>query len=167
MKPNRIALILAVYLLIPLFAACQSGKSGKGSPDGITGASKKALKDIPKHIREHTNEDGTGVNLNNSQIGVKGIRILANMPKVKNVVTLALKSNSLGDEGMDVLAESPTFQNVEKLSLWDNGITADGIRTLLDSPNFNKLKELNLMKNKVGDEGAALLANSCAGTGFA
>lgn len=152
MRTYRNVPTLAVLIVIAFLVACQSG-----SHDAKTGASKKAIADLPKYIAEHINEDGTGVNLNNSGVGVKGIRILADMPKVKNVATLALKSNKLGDEGLKILAESPNFRNVEKLSLWDNGITLTGIQYLIKSNNFKKLTELNLMKNELGDEGVNLL----------
>ena len=136
-RKNIGLLLLSLGLLLP---ACRSGH------DGVTGASMKA-QDIPKLIEKGTSEDGLSVSLQNKRIGVKGVRILANTEKAKNVRMLALKSNKLGDEGVEILSESPTFQHVEKLFLWENQITADGIKSLVNSTHFNHLTELNLMKN--------------------
>ena len=103
---NFFLLILSVGLLLP---ACRSGY------DGVTGASAKAKRDVPKLIEKGTSEDGLSVSLQNRGIGIKGVRILAKTEKVKNVRSLALMRNKLGDEGVAILAESPTFQHVEKL----------------------------------------------------
>ncbi len=95
--------LLSGGMLLP---ACRSGS------DGVTGASAKA-RDLPKLIAKGTSEDGLSVSLQNKNIGVKGVRLLAATENVKNVRSLALKSNKLGDDGVKILAESPTFQNVE------------------------------------------------------
>ena len=89
------------------------GKKAGGRHHGY-GRPKGPPADIPAHIKSRTSEDGSGVNLNNSLVGVEGISIMANTPELKNVVSLALKRNKLGDDGVKILAESETFKQVEK-----------------------------------------------------
>ncbi|SVD97144.1 uncharacterized protein METZ01_LOCUS449998, partial [marine metagenome] len=132
---------------------------GKGQHHGY-GRPKGPPADIPAHIKERTSPDGKGINLNNSQVGVKGIAIMAEIPELKNVVSMALKSNKLGDEGVKIMTQSDTFRHLEFLSLWDNGISAAGAAMLARGANFNNLKELNLFKNHLGDEGVMLLVDS-------
>ena len=76
-------------------------------------------KDIPAHIRSRTSEDGQGLNLNNSQVGLKGAEFLATAPDFSEVRSLALKTNKIGDAGLKLLCDSENFRKVEKLSLWD------------------------------------------------
>ena len=83
-------LALAAGLLFP---ACRSH-------DSVTGATARAKKDLPKLIAAGTSEDGLSVSLQNKNIGVKGARVLADTEAVKNVRSLALKTNRLGDEGV-------------------------------------------------------------------
>ncbi len=111
----------------------RKGHHGYGRPKGPPA-------DIPAHIKERTSPDGKGINLNGSQIGVKGIAVMAETPALKNVVSMALKGNNLGDEGVRVITQSNTFKNLEFLSLWDNGISPEGIKMLARGANFNKLK---------------------------
>ena len=92
------------------------GHHGYGRPKGPPA-------DIPAHIKERISSDGKGINLNGSQIGVKGIAIVAQTPELKNVTSMALKSNKLGDEGVRIITQSSTFKGLEFLSLWDNGIS--------------------------------------------
>ena len=51
---------------------------GKGKKGGHHGYSRRKgpPKDIPAHIRERLDPDGSKINLNGSQIGVKGMEIL-------------------------------------------------------------------------------------------
>ncbi|HIE80485.1 MAG TPA: hypothetical protein EYQ03_07625, partial [Nitrospinaceae bacterium] len=83
------------------------GKAGKHGGHSY-GHRRGPPTDIPAHIKERLDPDGTKVNLNRSLIGVKGIKILAEMPELKNVKSLALQGNKLGDEGVRILAESET-----------------------------------------------------------
>ncbi|NIQ02084.1 MAG: hypothetical protein GWM98_18130, partial [Nitrospinaceae bacterium] len=93
------------------------GHHGYGRPKGPPA-------DIPAHIKARTSPDGTGINLNNSQVGIPGMKIMAGAPELQHVVSLALKGNHLGDEGVKILAESDTFKHTEFLSLWDNEVTS-------------------------------------------
>ena len=85
----------------------KKGHGGKHSGHGY-GRPKGPPADIPAHIKERMESDGTKVNLNRSLIGVAGMQILADMPELKNVKSLALQGNKLGDEGVRILAESAT-----------------------------------------------------------
>ena len=100
---KRIGIVLAMVCIALSLPACKSG-----SPDSKTGASKKAQVELPQLIKSRTSAGGSGVNLNNSNIGLKGIQLMADSPDLKNVRTLALKTNQLGDAGMKILAESET-----------------------------------------------------------
>ena len=108
----------------------QKGKGGKSGGKGhhSYGRHKGPPADIPAHIKERTSPDGKGINLNNSQIGVKGMAIMAKTPELKNVVSMALKGNKLGDEGVRIVTQSSNFKNLEFLSLWDNGISSSGVK---------------------------------------
>jgi len=94
----------------------KGGKSG-GKGHHSYGRHKGPPADIPAHIKERTSTDGKGINLNNSQIGVKGMAVMAKTPELKNVVSMALKGNKLGDEGVRIMTQSSNFKNLEFLSL--------------------------------------------------
>ena len=111
----------------------KNGKSG-GKGHHSYGRHKGPPADIPAHIKERTSPDGKGLNLNNSQIGVKGMSIMAKTPELKNVVSMALKGNKLGDEGVRIMTQSSNFKNLEFLSLWDNEISSSPL------PSFSIVK---------------------------
>ena len=80
----------------------KSGHHGSGHHGyGISGPPA----DIPSHIKSRIivggdwSTSGTAINLNNSQVGIKGVSFMAKDPELKGVTALALKSNQLGDEG--------------------------------------------------------------------
>ena len=110
-----------------------AGKGGKkgGGHHGYS-RHKGPPADIPAHIKERTSPDGKGINLNKSQIGVKGMTVLASSPELTNVVSLALQGNKLGDEGVAILAQSETFKHVELLNLWGNDLTVTGGKALAE-----------------------------------
>ena len=91
------------------------GKSGGGKGHHGYGRPKGPPADIPTHIKERMSPDGKGINLNGSQIGVKGISIMAETPALKNVTSMALKGNKLGDEGVRIITQSSTFKHLEFL----------------------------------------------------
>ena len=74
-------------------------KHGKGGKHGGHGYGRRMgpPTDIPAHIKERLDPDGTKVNLNRSLIGVKGIKVLAEMPELKNVKSLALQGRRGAD----------------------------------------------------------------------
>ena len=121
----------------------KGSKSGEGRGHHGYGRPKGPPADIPAHIKKRMSPDGRGINLHNSQIGVKGIAIMAKTPELENVVSMALKGNKLGDDGVRIITQSSTFRHLEFLSLWDNGISSTGIKMLARGANFNNLKELN------------------------
>ena len=121
------------------------GHGGKGKHGGHGyGRRKGPPKDIPAHIIERMDKDGTKINLNGSQIGVKGMKILASTPDLKNIVSLALQTNNLGDVCVRSFCESDTFQHVEKLSLWGNDVSEKGAKMIAESTNMKNLTELML-----------------------
>jgi len=162
--------LLTIMLTLPALAYGGDSKSphgdlhkdGSKKPGGHHGYGrpKGPPADIPAHIKSRTNKDGTGVNLNNSLVGIEGVTFMASAPEYKNVVSLALKRNRLGDDGVKVLSQSDTFKHVELLSLWENGVTAGGAEMVASSANFRNLKDLNLASNHIGDDGVQSLANS-------
>ena len=85
-------------------------KKGKGKHGGHHYFMRKGPpEDIPAHIKERlgTNwKDGTAINLNGSQVGIPGMKFMAEYPPLKNVVSMALKTNNLTDEGVKILASS-------------------------------------------------------------
>jgi len=116
--------------------------------------------DIPAHIKQRASEDGTAINLNGSQVGLKGMIFMAEFPLLKNVTSMALKGNQFGDESVKIMAESDTFKHLDHLSLWDNRISDTGAKMIAQSKNFAHLKELNLAKNNLGDAGVVSLVQS-------
>ena len=133
-----IPMVMIVFLTQPVsgYDPSKHQKSGGGKHGGGKGhhhgygRPKGPPADIPAHIKERTSPDGTGINLNNSQIGVKGMAIMAETPELKNVAIMSLKGNKLGDEGVRIITQSSTFKNLEFLSLWDNGISPAGAQML-------------------------------------
>ena len=114
-----LSVLLSIMLTLPALAY---GKSAEPPPgDSHMDSSKKPGSrhghgrpkgppaDIPAHIKSRTSKDGTGVNLNNSLVGIEGMTFMANAPEYKNVVSLALKRNRLGDSGVKVLSQSDTL----------------------------------------------------------
>ena len=106
--------------------AGKEGEKGGGKGHHGYGRPKGPPADIPAHIKERTSPDGKGINLNNSQIGVEGMSILANSKDHANVVSLALQGNKLGDEGARILAASETFKHVELLNFVNHSRTKEG-----------------------------------------
>ena len=141
------------------YSGSHGGGKGKHGGGHGYGRRKGPPKDIPAHIIERMDKDGTKINLNGSQIGVKGMKILASTPDLKNIVSLALQTNKLGDEGVRILCESDTFQHVEKLSLWGNDVSEKGAKMIAESQNLKNLTELMLTRNKLGDEGIVSLVS--------
>ena len=97
---------LAIFLAFALSGPAQAydmskhkGKKGGKHGHGY-GRPKGPPADIPEHIKSRTNEDGTAINLNNSQVGVKGITFMSNAENLKNLSSLAMKTNVLKDEGL-------------------------------------------------------------------
>ena len=139
----KIGLTIFLVLMISMPSQAYDMSKHKGAKTGKYGGHGYGRKgppsDIPKHIRSRTSEDGTAINLNNSQVGIKGISFMASSNNLKNLSSLAMKTNLLKDEGVKILATSPTFQNLKLLSLWDNHLTNLGIKLLASSKNFKNL----------------------------
>ncbi|OGW23702.1 MAG: hypothetical protein A3K09_06330 [Nitrospinae bacterium RIFCSPLOWO2_12_FULL_47_7] len=104
----------------------------------------------------------TSLIITHNDLGVEGIRLLAESTVFNCVNYLHLGSNNLGDEGVKILSRAEVFSNVRTLNLECNKITAEGARALADSPVFVNLTSLNLVDNRIGNEGALFIADSDA-----
>lgn len=102
----------------------------------------------------------TSLIITHNDLGVDGIRLLAESTVLTQVDYLHLGSNNIGDEGVKILSRASIFSNVRTLNLECNKITAEGAKALADSPVFVNLTSLNLVDNRIGDEGALALADS-------
>ncbi len=70
-------------------AGGKHGGHGYGRPTGPPA-------DIPAHIKERLDPDGTKVNLNRSLIGVKGMQVLADMPELKKCEVSGVAGKHVG-----------------------------------------------------------------------
>lgn len=102
----------------------------------------------------------TSLIVTHNELGVEGIRLLAESTVFGQVEYLHLGSNNMGDEGVAILARAEVFSKVHTLNLECNKIAAEGARALAASPVFTQLTSLNLVDNRIGDEGAQALADS-------
>ena len=57
------------------------------------------------------------LNLSFNQIGVEGVKALANAPHLANLQTLELEGNRFGDEGKSAIANSPHLNKLTKISV--------------------------------------------------
>lgn len=101
----------------------------------------------------------TSLIITHNDLGVEGIRLLAESSVFGQVEYLHLGSNNLGDDGVKILSQSTIFAHIHTLNLECNKITAEGAKALADSV-FNKLTSLSLVDNRIGDAGAKFLAES-------
>ena len=96
-----------------------------------------------------------------NNIGAKGITSLVGWPGLDRLNLLHLWLNkSIGEEGAQLLAESPRVANLLHLDLGYTTLTAKGLVMLGKSPHLTRLRHLNIEGNKVGDAGIQLLAKS-------
>lgn len=73
-----------------------------------------------------------------------------------------LQNNNIGDRGVELLFSSGSLPNVMFLNLGSNNITEQGamhMSNVLSNSASNQLIGLNLSHNKLGDEGAQYIAN--------
>jgi uncharacterized protein (TIGR02996 family) len=101
------------------------------------------------------------LSLGSNKITTKGVESLVNWPGLERLNLLNLWVNyGVGDEGAKLLAESPRVANLLHLDLGYTSLTARGLLTLSKSPHLARLRHLNIEGNKVGDPGIQTLAKS-------
>ncbi len=87
-------------------------------------------------------------------------RILWRSPRMQEVSWLDLDDNNLGDKGVAELAECTFLKNVQYLNLNRNNLSDAGLKFLADAKHLGKLKRLHLKGNAIAGEGAIALFNS-------
>jgi len=86
--------------------------------------------------------------------------LLWESPILNDISWLDLDDNQLGDKGVSELADCKYLSNVQYLNLNSNTITDSGIEKLACSPNLPKLKRLHLKNNLIKGDGIIALFNS-------
>jgi uncharacterized protein (TIGR02996 family) len=91
-----------------------------------------------------------------------GLRLLANSPHFRQLVSLTAFRNSFGCDGAIALLSSPLAERLNVLALQNTGIGDRGAAALAESPLMERLLEpgLNLSMNPISDAGATALAAS-------
>lgn len=105
--------------------------------------------------------------LGSNKVGTKGIEALVHWSGLERLNLLDLWVNyGIGDAGAMLLAESPRVANLLHLDLGYTTLTAKGVLPLAKSPHLTRLRLLNLEGNKIGDPGVQVLAKSPILTGL-
>jgi uncharacterized protein (TIGR02996 family) len=93
-------------------------------------------------------------------IGPDGLRLIANSPHLRQLVSLTAFRNRFGCDGLSTLAASPLAGQLHVLELQNTGIGDRGVAAMANSPLLNRLlgPGLNLSMNPIGDSGAQALA---------
>jgi uncharacterized protein (TIGR02996 family) len=93
-------------------------------------------------------------------VGAGGLRLLANSPHLRHLVSLTAYRNPFGCDGVAALAASPLAERLNALDLQNTGAGDRGVSALAASRLLGRLASpgLNLSMNPVGDGGAAALA---------
>jgi uncharacterized protein (TIGR02996 family) len=85
------------------------------------------------------------------------IGLLDQLPLVRRLLSLSLRSNDLPDDGAQRLAECPALEDLRELDLSDNEIGDAGARALAESPWLNKVAVLRLDRNYIDNGGQTAL----------
>ena len=93
-------------------------------------------------------------------IGPDGLRLIANSPHLRQLVSLTAFRNPFGCDGLSALAASPLAGQLHVLELQNTGIGDRGVAAMANSPLLDRLHGpgLNLSMNPIGDAGAQALA---------
>jgi Ran GTPase-activating protein (RanGAP) involved in mRNA processing and transport len=102
----------------------------------------------------------SGLDVSGCDIGPDGLRLLANSPHLRQLVSLVAFRNCFGCDGIAALAASPLAEQLHVLEAQNTGIGDRGIAALADSPLLDRLlgPGLNLSMNPIGNAGVQALA---------
>jgi uncharacterized protein (TIGR02996 family) len=100
------------------------------------------------------------LDLPHNQIGPRGVRALANSPKLAGLRVLALTGCAVGDGGAREIAEGESMANLTALSLHGAEVGDAGAAALAASPILGDLLCLDLSHCEISDAGARALAAS-------
>lgn len=91
-----------------------------------------------------------------------GLRLIANSPHLRQLVSLTAYRNLIGCDGIVALVSSPLAERLNVLEIQNAGVGDRGIAALAESPLLDRLigPGLNLSMNPISDAGAAALAVS-------
>src|SRR5262249_60964640 len=92
-------------------------------------------------------------------LGDTAVAFLAAAP-LANLSALAVPDCSIGADGLRLLANSPHLRQLVSLSAYRNSFGCDGVTALAASPLADRLNVLDLQNTGVGDRGVAALAVS-------
>jgi uncharacterized protein (TIGR02996 family) len=102
----------------------------------------------------------SALDVSGTELGPDGMRLIANSPHLRRLVSLTAFRNRFGCEGLAALASSPLAESLNVLELQNTGVGDRGVAALASSPLLGRLAGpgLNLSMNPVGDGGAKALA---------
>jgi hypothetical protein len=87
-------------------------------------------------------------------------RLLWESPRMKEVSWLDLDDNQLGDKGVQGLVNCPLLKNIQYLNLNKNSVSDQGLEILAKAKFLGKLKRLHLKNNPIAGQGVVALFNS-------
>ncbi len=104
----------------------------------------------------------SALDVSGCELGSAGMRLIANSPHLRRLVSLSAFRNPFACEGLEAIANSPLAETLNILDLQNTGIGDRGVKALASSPLMNRLvgPGLNLSMNSLGDEAAKALAES-------
>ncbi len=102
----------------------------------------------------------SALDVSDCDIGPDGMRLLANSPHLRELVSLTAFRNRFGCDGLTALARSPLAERLNVLEIQNTRIGDRGIAALAGSPLLDRLvgPGLNLSMNPIGEAGAKALA---------
>lgn len=78
------------------------------------------------------------------QLGPRGVKALADCPRLESLIHLDVSDNYIGDEGLAALAASPYLSALRTLQIDLNDLGPAGVEALANSASLGRLEELVL-----------------------
>lgn len=100
------------------------------------------------------------IHFRESQIGFRGVELMANTPTLRNIRNLSLSANYITFEGVKLITEHENFSRLQFLDLSLNALNHRSAQLIAESKNFTGLESLNLYMNKLRNDGVQFLASS-------
>ncbi|KAF0977416.1 hypothetical protein FDP41_003408 [Naegleria fowleri] len=101
----------------------------------------------------------TYLNLNDTKIGVKSVKIISSSPYFSKLKDLQLAGCRLGNALLFEISQSSHLKNLTSLNLNRNDLSFDGVKCIGQSSVFDHLTCLTLDGNNISQEGVQYLAN--------
>ena len=120
-------------------------------PCNYTG--QKLVEAMTKVVDDRLSENQRELDLKGCCVGINGLQVIGEDPRIANIKRLNLGGNKIGDAGAHYLAENEVFAKLNWLELGGNDLGTEGIRAIIKSKILKKLKTLNLYRNYLKDEG--------------